>query len=175
MAAKDSTNQRKEWDKLASDFQPKSDRAVAVVGTVYLEAHLGQLLANFLVDNAAAKTKLLDQEQPLGSFSARIKAAYSLGLVSVNEYHDLNLMLEIRNIFANEVEGASFNDDIIRDRCLRFKLPREVLLPGETHTPRHLFVFTSTILTQHLAMRTEQASRERRNSPDDFMLIDVDH
>lgn len=166
--------QPKEWDKLASDFQPKSDRAVAVVGTVYLEAHLGQLLSNFFVDNAAAKTRLLGQEQPLGNFSARVKAAFALGLISASEYHDLNLMLEIRNIFANEVEGASFTDDIIQEKCLRFKLPREVLLPGETRTPRHLFVFTSTILTQHLAMRTEQASRERRNSPDEFMLIDVD-
>ena len=175
MAAKESPTQPKGWEKMVSDFQPKSDRAVAVVGTVYLEAHLGLLLANFFVDDPAAKTRLLGQEQPLGNFSARIKAAYALGLISTNEYHDLNLMFEIRNIFANEVEGASFNDDDIRERCLRFKLPREVLLPGETRTPRHLFVFTSTILTQHLAMRTEQASRERRSPPDEFMLIDVDH
>jgi DNA-binding MltR family transcriptional regulator len=159
---------------MLTEFQHKSDRAVAILGTVYLERYLGQLLANFLVNDPAEVAKLLDQERPLGSFSARIKAVYSLGLVSANEYHDLNLMLEVRNQFANEAEGASFNDEIIREKCLRFKLPRDLLLPDTTQTPRHLFVFTSTILTQQLALRTRQASGERREIPDEFMLIDVD-
>ena len=173
MTRKASPNNPKEWQRLTSEFQHKGDRAAAILGAVYLESYLGQLIAGFLVKDKAKVVKLLGEEYPLGSFSARIKAAYCMGLISANEHNDLNLILAIRNIFANDVEGATFNDDGIREKCFMLKIPRALLLPGETRTPRRLFVFASTILTQHLALRSTQAAHERRAVPDEFMLIDT--
>lgn len=173
MTEKTSPNDPKEWQRLASEFQHKGDRAAAILGAVYLESYLGQLIAGFLVKDKAEVAKLLGEEYPIGSFSARIKAAYCMGLISANEYYDLKLILAIRNIFANDVEGAAFTDDGIREKCFMLKIPRALLLPGETRTPRRLFVFASTILTQHLALRSAHAANERRVAPDEFMLIDT--
>ena len=53
------------------------------------------------------------------------------------------------------------------------RLPRELLLPGETRTPRQLFVFATAVLTQHLAWRAVQAEHNRRTVPDDFSLVDA--
>ena len=173
MTEKTSPNDPKEWQRLAAEFQHKGDRAAAILGAVYLESYLGQLIADFLIKDKAMVVKLLGEEYPLGSFSARIKAAYCMGLISANEYNDLGLILAIRNIFANDIEGATFTDDGIREKCFMLKIPRALLLPGETRTPRRLFVFASTILTQHLALRAAHAVNERRTVPVEFMLIDT--
>lgn len=169
-----STDREKEWKKLIAEFQHKSDRAAAILGSVYLEAYLGQLIACFFVDDEAETAKLLDEERPLGNFGARIRAAYCMGLISKTEYHDLELILDIRSRFANQVEILSFAEDGIRELCLRLKIPRKFLLPGETRTPRDLFVFTSTILAQHLALRSAPASNKRCAPPDEFMMVDAD-
>jgi DNA-binding MltR family transcriptional regulator len=174
MADNTTINNLAGWEKFVSESQHKSDRSAALLGAVYLDSCLGQLIASFLVDDPEETAKLLDEEKPLGNFQARARAAYCLGLISTNEYHDIKLIIEIRNRFANQVELVSFTENGIRENCYRFKIPREMLLPGETRIPRRLFVFTSTFLTQHLALRSEFASKERRRTPDEFMIIDTD-
>jgi DNA-binding MltR family transcriptional regulator len=46
----------------------------------------------------------------LGTFAARIAAAYSMGLISDLEYKDCELIRKIRNEFAHKVH-MSFKDD----------------------------------------------------------------
>ncbi len=162
------------WKKLIVDFQHKSDRASAILGATYLETSLKQLIACFFVDDPQATHRLLSEEGPLGSFHARLKAAYCMGLLSKTEYHDLNLIIEIRNAFANAIEINSFTSNEIQDKCYRLRIPREILITTETHTPRHLFVFTSTILAQHLALRCRQAAKDQRSVPSDFILVETD-
>ncbi len=49
-----------------------------------------------------ASTKLLEGfNAPLGTFSARIKAAYSLGLINKSQFDDLERLRKIRNEFAH--------------------------------------------------------------------------
>jgi hypothetical protein len=52
----------------------------------------------------------------LGTLSNRISAAYFLGLITKDEYHDLTLMRRIRNDFAHEVE-TTFDTPSVVDRC----------------------------------------------------------
>jgi hypothetical protein len=163
----------REWKLNTSEFKHKSDRPTVFVGAAFLKAHLGQLIACFLIDDARQAALLLEDERPLGSFSARIRAAYCLGLISPNEFHDLNLILDIRNTFIDEMESASFNDQAIQERCNALKLPRQFFAPAESHNPRELFVFTTTLLTQQLRSRLTQAEKDRRIVPDEFQLIDA--
>ncbi len=86
----------REWKRLVDEFQKKSDRAVAILGTTYLNTHLARLLECFIIDDEKISKMLLGEENPLGSFEARIKAAYGLGLISRTEYHDLVLIWHIR-------------------------------------------------------------------------------
>jgi len=156
-----------------SEFQNKSDRAAAVLGTAFLEAHLGELIAGFLIDDSGVAESLLDIERPLGTFSARARAAYGMGLISAKEYYDLNLIMQIQYAFVNQVSEVAFTDNGIREKCFMLRIPNDVLRPGSTRTPRQLFVFATAILTQHMAWRAVQAESSRRTVPDDFSLIDT--
>ena len=163
-----------EWKSVVTEFHNKSDRAAAILGAAYLEAHLGQLIAGFFIEECDETESLLSVERPLGTFSARARAAYCMGLISGNEYHDLDLIMQIQYAFANQISGVAFTDTGIREKCFALRIPRDVLLPGETRTPRQIFVFASAILTQHLAYRAELAEKRRCVIPENFVLVDVD-
>ena len=173
MAEKKSFPKPDGWQQVATEFQHKSDRSTALVGAAFLETHIGQVIACFCIDQEAEVAALLDAEHPLGSFSARIRAAFCLGLISNTEYQDLKRILEVRDAFANQVYNANFNDVGIRDACLALKIPRNILGNTDSQTPRELFVFTIAILAQQLGLRAEMASKARRSLPDEFILIDA--
>lgn len=162
------------WQGLVAEFQHTSDRAVVILGSTYLENHLGHLLRCFFVDHPQNSSMLLEAEKPLGCLGPLICTAYALGLISQNEFHDLSLIVKIRNLFLNQLNDTIFTDDDIRQTCSRLKIPREVLHPEETPTPRRLFVFATALLVGQLSLRAEQAERDRRTPPDNFMLIDVE-
>jgi hypothetical protein len=167
-------NPKDSWQNLITEFHSKSDRAAAILGAAFLEAHLGELIGSFFVDACDQDCSLLDADRPLGTFAARVRGAYCMGLISKTEYHDLNLIMQIQHAFANQVYGPAFTDNGIREKCFQLRIPRQVLLPAETHTPRQLFVFATAILTQQLAWRAEQAEKKRCKVPEDFMLIDTE-
>lgn len=162
------------WQGLVAEFQHTSDRSVVILGSTYLQNHLGHLLRCFFVDHPQISSKLLDAEKPLAGLGARINTAYALGLISQNEFHDLALILKIRSLFLSQLNSTKFTDDDIRQICAQFKIPREILHPEETPTPRRLFVFAVALLVGQLTLRAEHAERDRRSSPDNFMLIDVE-
>jgi len=57
----------------------------------------------------------------LGTFSARIDAAYCLGLLSKDENRDLHLIRKIRNDFAHKLIDMSFESQEIASRCRELK------------------------------------------------------
>jgi len=162
------------WQGLIAEFKNTSDRTNVILGSTYLQNHLGQLIGSFFVDHPKSSNYLLDPEKVLGGFETRINAAYALGLISPNEYHDLTLILQIRDIFLNELHRTKFSNAEISKKCKQFKITREILRPEETPTPRRLFVFAVTLLVRQLTMRAQQAEDERRTPPENFMLIDLE-
>ena len=162
------------WQNILVEFHSKSDRAAAILGAAFLEAHLGELISSFFVATINDEISMLDVDRPLGTFAARVRATICMGLISKTEYHDLNLIMQIQHIFANQVHGAAFTDNGIREKCFQLRTPREVLLPGETRTPRQLFVFATALLTQQLAWRALQAEQKRCQIPEDFMLVQAE-
>jgi DNA-binding MltR family transcriptional regulator len=165
----------REWKRLVTEFQSKSDRAVAILGTTYLNAHLARLLECFLIEDEKIAKMLLGEENPLGTFEARIKAAFGLGLISRTEYHDLVLIWHIRNRFIGDMGEGSFNEDEIRNLCKRLKIPDEVILQDENPSSRHLFVFGTAILAQQLMYRANEANDEKRTLRDNFILVNIEN
>ncbi|MFL7812558.1 MAG: MltR family transcriptional regulator [Anaerolineales bacterium] len=164
----------REWKRLVEEFQKKSDRAVAILGTTYLNTHLANLLECFLIDDEKIAKMLLGEENPLGSFEARIKAAYGFGLISRTEYHDLVLIWHIRNRFIRDMGEGSFMEMDTQNLCKRLKIPDEVILQEEDPTPRHLFVFGTAILAQQLMYRANEANLEKREPRDNFILVNIE-
>jgi len=164
----------REWQRLVQEFQKKSDRAVAILGTTYLNTHLSRLLECFLIDDEKISNMLLGEENPLGTFEARIKAAFGFGLISRTEYHDLVLIWHIRNRFIRDMGEGKFAEEDIRGLCKRLRIPDEVILQEENPTPRRLFVFGTAILAQQLMFRANEANDEKRTLRDNFILVNIE-
>jgi len=65
---------------------------------------LARLIESFIVDNRdLAKQLLKGPLAPISSFSARILLAFTLGLIAEDEYHDLEVIREIRNMYAHQL------------------------------------------------------------------------
>ncbi|MHB1142755.1 MAG: MltR family transcriptional regulator [Sulfuricaulis sp.] len=106
-------------DILVREFQGESDRACVILSATLLDTALEALLRARLVPNATSTDSLLDgSNAPLASFSARIDMAYRLGLISAQFARDLHIIRRIRNDFAHNISGCTFEDTSVRDRVM---------------------------------------------------------
>ncbi len=163
------------FDALQEFFEAhgKKDRAVAIVGAAFMNAHLMQLLKAFFVDEASEAHELLDYEKPLGGIGPRIRLAYCLGLISKDERDDLRAIQQISELFSREMEELTFSDEDVRLRCRALKLPRKLLLGDAPHPPRRLFVFAIAQLVQELTRRISQAIEHRCHPADEYELVQI--
>lgn len=76
-------------------------RALVLTIAAFAEDTLGDLLSTFMLPHDASKQLLTGFSAPLGTFSARIKAAYALGLLTKNQFNDLEHLRKIRNEFSH--------------------------------------------------------------------------
>lgn len=102
---------------LHDEFQKESDRAAVVLTASIMDELLRTLLAARLVPVTSSNDELFDgANAPLGTFSSRIEMAYRIGLISVKFARDLHLIRKIRNDFAHNIHGCSFEEVKVRAR-----------------------------------------------------------
>lgn len=77
------------------------DRGLVLSLSAFAEDSLGTLLTAFMLPSDASKKLLEGFNAPLGTFSARTMAAYSLGLINKFQFDDLERLRKIRNEFAH--------------------------------------------------------------------------
>ena len=105
------------------EFQDETDRACAVLAAAFLDRALGELLHGFMRDDPKVRERLFGRNHPLTTFGARIDLAFALGLIGTTEHHDLDLVRKIRNHFAHELTGLSFDTPPTRTGAASF-VPR---------------------------------------------------
>jgi hypothetical protein len=98
----------------------KNERAAAIVGGAFLDTLLEHILLNFLAEDDKEVRRLLQPEQPLGTYGSRVSMVYSLGLIGKIVRDDLRLVGRIRNRFAHDLH-ASFEDERICSWCRSVK------------------------------------------------------
>jgi DNA-binding MltR family transcriptional regulator len=157
---------------LYDTFSKESDRGAAIVSAAYLNERLGDLLKSFLIDDNEEVPRLLSTSQftPLGNFYAKTLAAYCLGLISKNEYEDLDGIRGIRNDFAHRQKDMSFTDADVDSKCKQLLLWRpfeDLLKPGSA---RDIFLFTTSLLLSLLEMRALRAAKQQRKAPREMRL-----
>lgn len=108
------------FSKFLKEFQAETDRGAALVGVALLDEQLLELLKSYLLKKKQSKELLEGGTAPLGTFSARIKASYCLGLITDLEHKELQIIRKVRNEFAHHVHGLSFADDAITALCNNF-------------------------------------------------------
>lgn len=102
---------------LHDEFRKESDRAAVVLTASIMDELLRTVLAARLVPVTSSSDELFDgANAPLGTFSSRIEMSYRLGLISVKFARDLHLIRKIRNDFAHNIHGCSFEDVKVRAR-----------------------------------------------------------
>lgn len=97
-------------------LRSESDRGRVLISTGYMEEQLKDILLAFMLDMPQAKELVTSGNAPLGTFSSRIAACYTLGLISEREHHDMTLLRKIRNDFAHDMH-TSFETPSVVDRC----------------------------------------------------------
>jgi len=150
-----------ELGRFLNEFNKESDRGAVLVAGTILDERLKDILKSFLSDTKSTVDLLEGFNAPLGTFSARITACFSLGLIQKNEFEELNLIRKIRNEFAHTWDNTTFETDSIKDLCS--KLPW--LGPTEfeaTSTLRHRFNAAIAILLADLLWRAHLVVKERR-------------
>ncbi|MGK5615180.1 hypothetical protein ACSNKO_00180 [Proteus mirabilis] len=74
-----------------NELHEESDRGIALLSASIIEDWLSTILKSFLIDNEASKKMLDGFNAPIGTFSAKINMAFSLGLIMKNEYKEIEI------------------------------------------------------------------------------------
>lgn len=138
-ADKEERSQQSYWfNLLRSEFSKESDRASVILAVAMLDEALESLLRCHLVAIASSSDSLLDGAYaPISTFSARIDLSFRLGLISSRFSRDLHIVRRIRNEFAHNVTGCSFDDGAARNRVNELLRTSRVV---EVHQKyRHIF------------------------------------
>jgi hypothetical protein len=140
---------------LNAEFGNASDRALAIVAASVVEELLLGLLRGRLVPNDSSQDTLFDgPNAPLGTFSAKIDLAYRVGAISHRLARDCHLIRKIRNRFAHELEGGSFETagvhsqvaELVRSHNDGGRIDKLLRKPYDT-TRGHFLLITALIVT----------------------------
>jgi hypothetical protein len=105
-------------DTFRREFRRESDRASVILAGAMIEKTLEMMIKAKLIPSLNKKQdELFDTPYaPLRNFKAMIELAYRIGLISSNLCRDLNIIRDIRNDFAHDIEGCSFKNRSVKQR-----------------------------------------------------------
>ncbi|UXC90522.1 MltR family transcriptional regulator [Sphingobium sp. RSMS] len=107
-----------EFNRLNARLRDLDDRGLVLSLAAFADDSLRELLRAFMRVGAAANQLLDGFNAPLGTFSARIKAAHALGLLTDDQFDDLENLRKIRNAFSHTWEAINFEAAQVKDRIL---------------------------------------------------------
>ncbi len=113
-----------ELNSLLESLHTHDDRSVVLNMAAFAEDTLEILLLAYLREEMQAKELVTGFNAPLGTFSARIKAAFVLGLLRQDGYETLEILRKIRNKFAHNWSGVSLDRDDIKSHINRLSRSR---------------------------------------------------
>jgi hypothetical protein len=126
---RDFTNRRPSSDEAHRLFHELIDdpnhRAAGIAGAAYLESSLEDAITFKLRKiGAQSADELFRGDAPLGTFSAKIRFAFSIGLFGERTRNDFDCIREIRNAFAHSKLRANFDTAEIQTTCWRIQFPK---------------------------------------------------
>ncbi|EOA7749613.1 MltR family transcriptional regulator [Escherichia coli] len=120
----DKDNLFNDLNKLNGYLDSLDERGLILSLAAFSEDALGKMLLTFMLDNKASKELIEGFNAPLGTFSSRIKACFSLGLITEGQYKDLELLRKIRNKFSHSWENISIEDQDISQQIKELSFSR---------------------------------------------------
>jgi mannitol operon repressor len=111
----------REFKAFLGELNRESERGAVLVSGAMIDDLLERCIEAFLVDHPDTKRLLEGFNAPLGNLSARVLAAFAVGLLSESEYKDCEILRKVRNEFAHNIH-ISFADQKVRDLCGNLEL-----------------------------------------------------
>jgi DNA-binding MltR family transcriptional regulator len=147
----------KYFSSFLEEFQRETDRGAALVGAALIDERLEQLLHSHFVECKQTGEILNGGNAPIGTFSARIKLSFCLGLITELEFKEIEIIRRVRNEFAHKVHGLTFNDQRVHDLCqnLKANTPDQKRFNGD---PRQLYINSVILTSLALWYRPEYAA-----------------
>lgn len=157
-------NDLQDFTRFLCEFQGETDRGAALVGAALIDLRLSDTLRAFMVSSKAASDLLDGGTAALGTFSSRIKATFAFALIDRHERGECDTIRKVRNEFAHQAHGLTFNDPKILALCDKLQSD----LPGgrEAHVGKPRFVFINAVIltVMRLTYRAERVAAERRTT-----------
>jgi hypothetical protein len=142
----------------------QDDRGLALSLAAFTEETLARLLLTYLREGKQSKELVEGFNAPLGTLATRMKAAYAVGLLTDDQYRDLEIARKIRNEFAHDWEGVSLDRQDIKAMIGQLKGYTFDQKPIEGGPRERLLISVSTILAE-LRVQITQHIKHRRRAP----------
>lgn len=150
----------REFMPFLNTLNKESARGAVLIACSFIDNQLESTLRAFLRNGKASEKLLTGFNAPLGSFSARITAAFALGLITDREHAECERLRKVRNEFAHKVT-ATFDDEAIKDHCAA--LTYRAITEGDVDTnARSQFTSAAIALILNLVNRTQYVGEHRR-------------
>jgi DNA-binding MltR family transcriptional regulator len=136
----------------------ESDRGCVLLTTSFLDELLEQLHRTHIKSTASPPDKLIKElftaYAPLSTLSARIKLARAYGLISHEDYLDLELLRDMRNDAAHTLADFAFDLPEIQNKVVAFTAPKRMVQSFPLLVPTDDVVPTDDAKRQFLAAPT---------------------
>ena len=148
------------------EFAKETDRAGVIISASMLDQVLETVLRSYLSPTSSSDDELFDSPNaPLSTFSSRINMCHRLGLISPRLCRDLHIIRRIRNQFAHNITGCTFEAPGVRNRILELtrstgvcdNIPR--LRQAIPEGPKSEFQLSVSMILTYLWMQAEQISQ----------------
>ena len=134
-------------DFLYKEFRNESDRASVILVASLMDEALTSLLKNYFVTVPHSSDPLFDSSTaPLSTFSSKIDIAHRTGLLSNKLSRDIHLIRKIRNSFAHDIYGCSFDNGSVKSRVDELYKSAVELTDRATSSPREKFLYISAAI-----------------------------
>lgn len=144
-----------------NELQGETNRGLPLVGAALIDEKLLNTLESFFVEGKSSSKLLSAPNAPLGTFSSRIDACYSLALIDKFEYQEIGIIRKIRNEFAHAKHGLSFENEKIKGLCSSLQSPLPEGPGSPADTPRFRLVNAIVCIVLRLYYRPEWVAKER--------------
>lgn len=144
----------------------ETDRGRALVAASLIEEMLEEVLRAFLLEGAATKNLFDSSNAPLSTFSAKASASRALGLISIEEFRDVEFVRKIRNEFAHSVL-CSFENQKIQDWAKALSVGMSILdsldegHESRVDNPKARFGMVTTSIVSSLYNRAHYVRKEK--------------
>jgi DNA-binding MltR family transcriptional regulator len=144
------------------DMRTESDRGCALVAAAHIDEALLEILGAHFVGDSRVSARLLSYPGPCSTLSARCDLVFCLGMFGKDVYNDIRGVIKIRNRFAHQRYGPSFDLEEIASACRNFNVIQQMRKTGTEMMVSARSMFLLTVGSIILALDVIRGDVKRR-------------